>query len=94
MKVSVRLFAVARQRAGRPEVTLELPDPVTVGALRRALAADFPELAPLVPNLMIAVAAEYATDEATIPPGAEVAAIPPVSGGSLTTIAPFFWMHS
>lgn len=90
MRVTVRLFAVARQRAGRPEVTLDLPEPATVGGLRRALAAGFPELATLVPGLMIAVAAEYAPDDTPIPPGAEVAAIPPVSGGSApsTTTAP------
>ncbi len=82
MRVTVRLFAVARQRAGRPEVTLDLPEPATVGSLKRALAAGYPELAPLVPGLMIAVAAEYAPDDTPIYPGAEVAAIPPVSGGS------------
>jgi molybdopterin converting factor small subunit len=31
------------------------------------------------------VAAEYADDDTEIPPGAEVAAIPPVSGGALPT---------
>lgn len=82
MRVTVRLFALARQRVGRPEVTLDLPEPATVAALKKALAASFPELAPLLPTLMIAVASEYADDDARIPPGAEVAAIPPVSGGT------------
>jgi molybdopterin converting factor subunit 1 len=79
--VTVRLFALARQRAGRPELALELAEPATVGDLRRAIVARHPELAPLVPNLLIAVAAEYAGDDTPIPPGAEIAAIPPVSGG-------------
>jgi molybdopterin converting factor subunit 1 len=82
VQVTVRLFALARQRAGRPEVTLDLPEPATVGALKRALADVYPELAPIVPSLLIAVAAEYAHDDLAIAPGAEVAAIPPVSGGS------------
>jgi len=82
VQVTVRLFALARQRAGRTELTLDLPEPATAGALKRAIADRFPELAPLVPNLLIAVAAEYADDDTPIPPGAEVAAIPPVSGGS------------
>ncbi len=81
MQVTVRLFAVARQRVGRPEVIVELQDPATIGDLRRSLAASFPELAPILPNLMFAVATEYADDWTTIPIGAEVAAIPPVSGG-------------
>jgi molybdopterin converting factor small subunit len=81
LRLTVRLFALARQRAGRPEIVVDVPEPATVGALRRAIEAEFPSLAPLVPNLMIAVASEYAEDGETIPPGAEVAAIPPVSGG-------------
>jgi molybdopterin converting factor small subunit len=76
------LFALARQRAGRAEVALEVAEPVTVAALKDALAATYPELAPLVPQFMIAIDAEYADDEERlIRPGAEVAAIPPVSGG-------------
>jgi molybdenum cofactor cytidylyltransferase len=81
VQVTVRLFAVARQCAGRPEIILDLAEPATVGALKRAIATSYPELAPLVPSLMIAVATEYADDDTVIPPGAEVAAIPPVSGG-------------
>jgi molybdopterin converting factor small subunit len=82
VQLTVRLFALARQRAGRAVVTLDVPEPATVAALKRTLADACPELAPLVPQLMIAVDADYAGDDATpIPPGADVAAIPPVSGG-------------
>jgi molybdopterin converting factor small subunit len=82
VRVTVRLFAVARQRAGSPELTLDLPEPATVGALKRVLAERLPDLAPLVPKMLFAVADDYADDDATIPPGAAVAAIPPVSGGA------------
>ncbi len=81
MRVSIRLFALARQRAGRSEVALELPEPARVADLRRALAESCPALAPLLANLMIAVDSEYADDDREIRPGAELAAIPPVSGG-------------
>jgi molybdopterin converting factor small subunit len=82
VRVNVRLFAMARQRAGRAEVALDVADPVTVAAVKAALAAACPELAPLVPQMLIAVNADYAGDERSlIPPGAEVAAILPVSGG-------------
>jgi molybdopterin converting factor subunit 1 len=83
VRIEVRLFAVARQRSGRAATSLELPDGATVGDLRQALAAAHPELAPLVPGLMFAIDTEYATDDRPVPPGAEVAAIPPVSGGGL-----------
>jgi molybdopterin converting factor subunit 1 len=82
VRVTVRLFALARQRAGRAEVVLDLPEGATVADLKRALAASCPELAPLVPNVMIAVDSEYADDDVAIAPAAEVAVIPPVSGGS------------
>jgi molybdopterin converting factor subunit 1 len=82
VRVTVRLFAMARQQTGRDAVALDVPEPATVAALKGALAAAFPELARLVPQLMIAINADYVRDEARlIPPGAEVAAIPPVSGG-------------
>jgi molybdopterin converting factor subunit 1 len=81
LQVTIKLFALARQRLGSSEVTLEVPEPATVARLRQVLAMAHPELAPIVPALLIAVAAEYARDETLIPAGAEVAAIPPVSGG-------------
>ena len=68
MRVTVRLFALARQRAGRAEVDAR---PARAGdgrpTLKRALAAGCPELAPLVPSLMIAVDAEYAADDTADP---------------------------
>jgi molybdopterin synthase catalytic subunit/molybdopterin converting factor small subunit len=86
--VTVQLFAVAAERAGARQVALEvavdgggLP---TVGDVRRALAAQVPALAPLLAVCAFAVAAEYAEDAAPVPPGAEVAVIPPVSGGAAT----------
>ena len=81
MRVVIRLFALAKDRAGRAEVQVELSEPATVADLKRTLALAYPELAPLVPTLMIAVDAEYADDAQVIRPGAEVAAIPPVSVG-------------
>src|SRR5688572_29779171 len=81
MKVHVRLFALARQRAGRPEVVVELPEPATVADLKRSLVEALPELAPLTSSLMIALDSEYAGDDQIIAPGSEIAVIPPVSGG-------------
>ena len=77
----VRLFAIARELAGRAEIEIELPLPATVATLRAALAAQHPELAPLAPRVAIALDSEYATDAALVVPGAQVALIPPVSGG-------------
>jgi CTP:molybdopterin cytidylyltransferase MocA/molybdopterin converting factor small subunit len=79
--LTVRLFAVAKERAGRAEITVELSLPATVADLRVALALQHPALAELVPRVMIAVNTDYAGDCTLILPGANVALIPPVSGG-------------
>ena len=83
MTLEVRLFAVVRDLAGRPLIRVDLPEPATVSALRLALASAIPGLAPLLPKILIAVNSEYAPDDLELSPGADVAAIPPVSGGSL-----------
>jgi len=79
--VKIRLFAVARERAGKSEIALNLPLPATVADLRLALAMQHPELGPLAARVMIAVDTEYASDTTLILPGAALAMIPPVSGG-------------
>ena len=81
MKVVVQLFAVARDLAGESTVELDLPAGATVRAIRAALVERVPALAGLLPQMMVAVNAEYAADTTPIPPGADVACIPPVSGG-------------
>jgi molybdenum cofactor cytidylyltransferase len=81
MMVRVRLFALARERAGRPEVEVGLTPPATVGDLRGALKSVHPQLAPLCAGAMIAVDEEYASDETPVSPASRIALIPPVSGG-------------
>lgn len=81
MIVTVKLFAGARQRAARSEVVLDLATGATVGDVRRALAREVPALAGFLNGVRLAVASEYAGDDQIVPEGAEVALIPPVSGG-------------
>jgi molybdopterin converting factor subunit 1 len=79
--MTVRLFARARDLAGTDRVTLSLPAGATVGDLRRRLAADYPALAELLTRSALAVAGEFAHDADLLPADAEVALLPPVSGG-------------
>ncbi len=81
MTITVQLFAVAKQLAGRPTVEVELPPGATVAELRKALVAVVPELAGMAAQLRFAVDEEYAPDQARIAEGRRVACIPPVSGG-------------
>lgn len=79
--VTVLYFAVAREAAGTDSETL--PEaPASVAALREVLAARHPALARVLPRCRLAVEQEFARDEDPVPDGAEVAVIPPVSGGS------------
>jgi molybdenum cofactor cytidylyltransferase len=82
MRLRVRLFALARERAGASEIDLELAPSSRVADLRAALGASAPALAPLLPTALIAIDEEYAPDDAIIHPDARIAVIPPVSGGS------------
>jgi CTP:molybdopterin cytidylyltransferase MocA/molybdopterin converting factor small subunit len=80
-RLAVRLFAVAKERAGRAEIEVSLTFPATVADLRRAIARQHPELAGIAPRVLIAVDSEYADDDSLIPAGSKLALIPPVSGG-------------
>jgi molybdopterin converting factor subunit 1 len=96
MHVRVRLFALAKERAQRSQVELELPAAATVVDLRAALRARWPEFAALWAHALIAVDQEYAEEGAIITPGAELAVIPPVSGGTrfdsrMRTMDPPIW---
>lgn len=81
MIARVRLFAAARHLARSEQVEVELAEGATVADLRRALAASHPALAPLLPQSLFAIDTEYVRDTTVIPPAAEIACIPPVSGG-------------
>jgi molybdopterin converting factor subunit 1 len=81
MILRVKLFAVARQRAERDSIEVEVPDRATVRQLRGAIVEQFPPLAGVLAHARLAVNSDYVSDDAMIPAGAEVAIIPPVSGG-------------
>lgn len=81
MIVHVRLFARAKDVAGTESAKIELAEGSTVGELRRRLAAAYPKLAALLERSALAVNDEFAEDSLILPPRAEVALLPPVSGG-------------
>ena len=82
MRVRVRLFARARDLAGADAVVLDLPPAATAGDLRRRLAEAHPALAGLLERSALAVNDEFADDALALPLDAEVALLPPVSGGA------------
>ena len=77
MRVRVRLFAQLRERAGRAELELELPEGARVADALAALAdvaGDLP--------VVLAVNRRYADRDAPLAAGDELALVPPVSGGA------------
>ena len=81
MKVVVLLFAGVQEQIGQSQLDVNLPDGATVDQLRAALLEDHPASRPLLSAAMFAVDSSYVDGNEVIPAGAEVACIPPVSGG-------------
>ena len=76
MRVTVKLFAGLRERAGGGERELELPDGALIADVWRAL-----ELGAQPRGLLYALNKGYADKSTALSDGDEVALIPPVSGG-------------
>ena len=81
MNVDVKLFAVAKQLVSAASVRVEVPRGSTVAHLRASLCRQYPALTPVMDQMRFAVDTEYASEETVIGEDAEVACIPPVSGG-------------
>ena len=80
MRVSVRFFAMFRERAGTSQVDMDVEEGATPAVLLAQLQTAFPSLSP-GSSALIAVNSEYADLNAPLHDGDEVALIPPVSGG-------------
>lgn len=79
--MKVKLFATLKERAKRDEIEVTLTEALTVLALRERIATQFPALAPLMTQTLVAVNKEFAFNADTVQPNDEVALFPPVSGG-------------
>jgi len=82
MQVRVLLFGSLREAAGAKELSVALPERARVVALRELLVASQPAFEKLAGRLRVAVNREFASDDALLADGDEVAFLPPVSGGS------------
>lgn len=83
MTLSVRLFAVLRERAGSESIEIELAEGATVADALEELSrsAALGELLQRMPVRM-AVNSSYASPETPLGPADELALIPPISGGA------------
>ena len=83
MRIRVLAFATAAEATGGAESEIELPEGSRLADLRAELESRNPGLAALWPRLAVALDGRLAGDlDAPLADGAEVALLPPVSGGS------------
>lgn len=81
VEIQLKLFSILRQKLGRDEVFVEVSAGTKVEELLSILASREPDIAPFLPNCMVAVNREYVLRTQALRAGDEVALIPPVSGG-------------
>lgn len=81
MTVTVKLFAILRDRAGVAEIRLEMPDGATVSAAMELILHEHPELRPFATRVAFAVNLSRVDGGTVLKDGDELALLPPVSGG-------------
>jgi len=88
MRVRVLFFGMLKDRMGKSSDLLELPDGASIRDLLAHYETEVPRLKESLPALAVAVNQVYASPEAKLKAGDEVALLPPVSGGSNETVQP------
>jgi molybdopterin synthase catalytic subunit len=81
MIVTVLYFAEARDRAGLAQEPIEMADGARLEDALELITRRRPELAPLWAHLAVAVDGVLARRGVALRDGAEIALLPPVSGG-------------
>jgi molybdopterin synthase catalytic subunit len=82
-KYFVLLFGSLKDRLQRESIEVTVPEP-NVGALLKSCGEQYPELAPWLPYVRVAVNCEYAAPDTAIHVEDEIALLPPVAGGQST----------
>lgn len=81
MKISILLFARAKELAGAATVDVEVAEGSTIADVRQALIVECPALSAIADSLFWAVNNEYVTSDHRIKSEDVVASFPAVSGG-------------
>jgi molybdopterin converting factor subunit 1 len=83
MKITIRYFAAARDRVGGiSQEEKNVDGPLSLEAFKQLLYETYPNLTTFLPRCRLAINQAFATDDALLKEGDEVAIIPPVAGGS------------
>ncbi len=81
MKIRILAFASAAEALGCRQLEIELDEPASVRDLLDRLEQRAPGLAPIRARLAVAIDGQLVTTDRTLRDSAEVALLPPVSGG-------------
>lgn len=80
-RFEILMFAAARELSGTDVLVVEMESPTTAAAIMARIGEIVPGIAPMLPACRLAVDQSFVAGEAFVNAGAEVALIPPVSGG-------------
>ena len=81
MRITVRLFALLKDRAGADRLELNLPEKSTIATAVEQLRQKFPALSDPLTHSAYALNRSYTQSNTPLQDGDELALIPPVSGG-------------
>jgi molybdopterin converting factor subunit 1 len=90
MKIKVLFFATLKDRARTSRAEIDVAEGINIGALKSAVAEQFPATAPSLPTCIASRNKEFAADADTLSEGDEVALFPPVSGGGPVPLPTLF----
>jgi sulfur-carrier protein len=82
MQITVKLFALMREKAGTDTIPLEVPTGAPVTQVLATLVGRYPTLEPYMANTRFSLHMDFVDPETTLAEGDELVLIPPVSGGA------------
>jgi len=80
-QVTIKLFAMVKERLGRDEIQIEVPGPITARQLLQMVKVEHAAIAGLIDSCRVASDHQFCMAGDLVNPDSEIALIPPVSGG-------------
>ena len=82
MQITVKLFALMREKAGTDTIPLDVPAGAAVTQALATLVCQYPTLEPYMANTRFSLHMDFVDPETILAEGDELVLIPPVSGGA------------
>lgn len=81
--ITVRFFAMLKNKIGKEVIEIPFREGITLRELQDDIAKEFPEISEYLSGkrVLVSVNQEFASTDAVIKDGDEVAFLPPFSGG-------------